>query len=75
MGHNEKMAESNNGASWTAITSSHFSQKVGNNDDDQIRAIAYGGGMFMAGGNRYEYPYSDNTTYREQPGAKMAYGY
>jgi hypothetical protein len=76
VGHNGKIAELEDGkAAWAAITSSPFSQHVDNDYGDEIRAIAYGGGMFIAGGNRYEYPYSNNTGYAVQTTAKMAYGY
>jgi hypothetical protein len=75
VGHNGKMAESNDGESWKTITSSIFKTKVGHDDGDQIRAISYGGGMFIAGGNRYERPYDNNRDHVEQTTAKMAYGY
>jgi hypothetical protein len=76
VGHNGKMSESTNGGvNWDPVSQGHFKEKAGNDDGDQIRAIAYGGGMFIAGGNRYEHPYSDNPGFTEPTTAKMAYGY
>jgi hypothetical protein len=57
-GHDGKMAESADGVSWTPVSQNHFT------GGDQIRAIAYGGGMFVAGGNVYT-----------GSAAKMIYGY
>jgi hypothetical protein len=75
-GHNGKMAElGDKETDWKPITSTHFNQHVDTDYGDEIRATGYGGGMFIAGGNRYEHPYSDNTSYTEQTTAKMAYGY
>jgi hypothetical protein len=74
-GHNGKMASSADGETWAAVTQTHFSAKVGTDDGDQISAVTYGGGMFIAGGNRYEHPYEDNRDHAEQTTAKMAYGY
>jgi hypothetical protein len=76
VGHNGKMAELNGGnTGWALITQNCFNKYEKNDYGDQIRAVAYGGGMFIAGGNRYEYPYDNNTTFWERPAAKMAYGY
>jgi hypothetical protein len=58
VGHNGRMAYSPDGLSWNAIAPGLFT------NEEQIRAIAYGGGMFIAGGNAY----TGNA-------AKMIYGY
>jgi hypothetical protein len=63
-GHNGKMAESGNGVSWTKIDPGTKSNQNQFSNDEQIGAIAYGGGMFIAGGNAY----TGDT-------AKITYGY
>jgi len=52
-----KMAYSDNGTTWTAVTDSKF-------DTTKIRCIAYGGGKFVAGGDNKKMAYSaDGTTW------------
>jgi hypothetical protein len=78
VGHNGIMAQSTDGTfkNWNAVASP-FDKKndTTHYNGEFIRAIAYGGGMFIAGGNRYEKPYYDNDNYTEPTTAKMAYGY
>jgi hypothetical protein len=62
VGHNGHMAKSADGSSWNEITQGLFT------GTEQIRAIAYGGGMFIAGGNADAYATPIGA-------AKMIYGY
>jgi hypothetical protein len=79
VGHNGMMAKTTNTSdfkSWAAVDSPfHKREWAKNYNGEEIHAIGYGGGMFIAGGNRYKNPYSDNPGYSEPATAKMAYGY
>ena len=69
VGYQGKIAYSNDGISWTAVSDSKFpsTESTGSNFAFQIRTIAYGtagnaGGRFVAGGYEGKMAYSDNGT-------------
>jgi hypothetical protein len=52
-GHNGKMSVSPNGRDWTAIAPGSGDTQTRFDDREQISALGYGNGRFIAGGNAY----------------------
>jgi len=58
IGSDGKMATSTNGITWTAVTDSTFTYNSTLGTEENIFAIAYGNGTFVAGGTSGKMAYS-----------------